>query len=101
MANVLRRMRATFPSQLPFCSPVFEPTTDHWGVPPHAEGDAESPGSAGASPYLRQGSRITKPGASKLSCPLGLGAGPSGRMTGAKHFPGGTSLTGNDPLLNS
>jgi hypothetical protein len=28
------------------------------GVTPHAEGDAESPGSGGASPYLRRGSRV-------------------------------------------
>jgi hypothetical protein len=37
---------------------VFESkrrTTDHWGVTPHAEGDAESHGSGGASPYLRRG----------------------------------------------
>jgi hypothetical protein len=26
-------------------------TTDHWGVTPQAEGDAESPGSGGAAPY--------------------------------------------------
>jgi hypothetical protein len=29
-----------------------------WRVTPHAGGDAESPGSDGASPYLRQGSRV-------------------------------------------
>jgi hypothetical protein len=29
-----------------------------FGGPPQAEGDAESPGSGGASPYLRRGSRV-------------------------------------------
>jgi hypothetical protein len=33
-------------------------TTNHWEVTSHAEGDAESPGSGGASPYLRRGYRV-------------------------------------------
>jgi hypothetical protein len=39
------------------CTSCSSRTTDHWGVTPHAEGNTESPGSGGASPYLRRGSR--------------------------------------------
>jgi hypothetical protein len=66
------------------CTSCSSRTTDHWGVTPHAEDDAESPGSGGASPYLRLGSRVMGlyPG---LIPHHRIGPEASGRIPGTKH----------------
>jgi hypothetical protein len=60
--------------------------TDLWGGDVVGEGDARSPGSGGASPYLRRGTS-RQPVSWASSNRFGFGARPSGRRTGCKHIP--------------